>query len=292
MNCGIKACSGFSCGSHTYTKIHIVFHGSQQNLENTKLNLRGINSEKKWVALASKIDESNCDIICLQEIKREIFDMDYIRKFCPKRFDKFEFLPSIGSSGGLVIIWCSFLFSGTLAFQNEFSISVQLTSNLSDSTWILTNVYGPSQAERKSDFIEWFTNIDMPDNMDWLIMGDFNFIRKPSDRNKPGGDINGMLLFNEAISNLGLIELPLKGRKYTWSNMQQSPLLERLDWFFSSSSWTVNYPLSIVFPLVKPTSDHVPCVVSIGTNIPKANVFRFENYWLQHSDFKNIVQAS
>jgi hypothetical protein len=48
----------------------------------------------------------------------------------------------------------------------------------------------------------------------------------------------------------------------------------------------------MVFPLVKPTSDHVPCVVSISTNIPKANVFRFENYWLQHSDFRNIVEAS
>jgi hypothetical protein len=27
----------------------------------------------------------------------------------------------------------------------------------------------------------------MPDDMDWLVLGDFNFIRKPSDRNKPGG---------------------------------------------------------------------------------------------------------
>jgi hypothetical protein len=63
-------------------------------------------------------------------------------------------------------------------------------------------------------------------------LGDFNFIRQLSNINKPGGDINGMLLFNEAISNLGLVELPLKGRKYTWSNMQKTPLLERLDWFF------------------------------------------------------------
>jgi hypothetical protein len=96
----------------------------------------------------------------------------------------------------------------------------------------LTNIYGPSQADRKADSIEWFSNIDMPVDMDWLIMGDFNFIRKPSYRNKPGGDLNGMILFNEAISNLGLVELPLKGRKYTWSNMQQTPLLEKLDWFF------------------------------------------------------------
>jgi hypothetical protein len=44
----------------------------------------------------------------------------------------------------------------------------------------------------------------MPQDTDWLIMGDFNFIRNTSDRNKPGGDINDMLLFNEAISNLGI----------------------------------------------------------------------------------------
>jgi hypothetical protein len=110
----------------------------------------------------------------------------------------------------------------------------------------------------------------MPNNMDWLIMGYFNFIRKPSDRNKLGGDINGMLLFNEAISNLSLVELPLKGRKFTWSNMQQNPMLEKLDWFFTSSSWTVSYPSAFVYPLVKPTSDHVTCVVSIGTKIPRA----------------------
>uniref|UniRef100_A0A453EXI1 Uncharacterized protein n=1 Tax=Aegilops tauschii subsp. strangulata TaxID=200361 RepID=A0A453EXI1_AEGTS len=42
-------------------------------------------------------------------------------------------------------------------------------------------------------------------------------------------------MFNEAISELGLIELPLKGRQFSWSNMQDSPLLEKLDWFFTSA---------------------------------------------------------
>ena len=66
----------------------------------------------------------------------------------------------------------------------------------------------------------------MPGDVDWIVMGDFNFIRDPSDRKRPGGDVNEMLLFNEAISSLGLVELPLKGRKYSWSKMQGNPLLE------------------------------------------------------------------
>jgi exonuclease III len=67
-------------------------------------NIRGINSEKKWLAIASKIDECGCDIICIQETTREDFDIQFIRKFAPKRFNKFEFLPSIGASGGIIIL--------------------------------------------------------------------------------------------------------------------------------------------------------------------------------------------
>jgi hypothetical protein len=156
----------------------------------------------------------------------------------------------------------------------------------------MTNIYGPCSSERKNVFIDWFSNIDMPDDSDWLILGDFNFIRRPTDRNKQGGDINEMLAFNDSISKLGLIELPLNGRKFTWSNMQQDPLLETLDCFFTSSSWTINYPATVVYPLVKPILDHVPCVVSIETKIHKAKKFRFENYWLNHSDFKSVVQAA
>jgi exonuclease III len=183
-------------------------------------NLRGINYEKKWLALSNKTEESRCDIICLQETMRENFDMEYFRKFCPKKFDKFEFLPSVGDFGGIIIIWNGSLFSRELAFANEISISVKLTCNLSAGSWILTNIYGPCQPERRANFINWFSNIDKLYDTNWIVMGDFNFIRQPSDRNKLGGNVNDMLIFNEAISYLGIIELPMKGRKFTWSNMQ------------------------------------------------------------------------
>jgi hypothetical protein len=30
----------------------------------------------------------------------------------------------------------------------------------------------------------------MPDDFDWLVVGDFNLYRKPEDRNKARGDVN------------------------------------------------------------------------------------------------------
>ena len=63
----------------------------------------------------------------------------------------------------------------------------------------------------------------------WLFVGDFNFYRSLQDRNRPGGNLNDTLIFNDIIGHLGLVEITLKGRAFTWSNMQQSPLLEQLD---------------------------------------------------------------
>lgn len=73
--------------------------------------------------------------------------------------------------------------------------------------------------------------------------------------------------------------------------MQSNPLLEQLDWFFSSVNWTLSYPATEVLPLAKITSDHIPCKISIGTSIPRSNIFRFENFWSEHEGFTEVVQS-
>jgi hypothetical protein len=50
-----------------------------------------------------------------------------------------------------------------------------------------------------------------------------------------------------------------------------------------------NYPGSSVTTLSRDISDHMSCLVSITTDVPKAKVFRFENYWLQHDDFMQVM---
>ena len=73
-------------------------------------NVRGLNDPKKWTAIANKIEESACSIICLQETKRENIDSLYLKKFCPRRLSKFAYLPSVGAAGGLLVAWSDHLF--------------------------------------------------------------------------------------------------------------------------------------------------------------------------------------
>lgn len=71
--------------------------------------------------------------------------------------------------------------------------------------------------------------------------------------------------------------------------MQLTPLLEKLDWVFTTSSWTLSFPDTMVKVLGRPLSDHSPFVIKIGTSIPRSSLFRFENYWLNFPDFKEVV---
>jgi exonuclease III len=73
-------------------------------------NVRGINSDKKWDAIRDHVMSCNCDIVCLQETKKQFFDIMFIKKICPSSFDAFEYIPSVGASGGSIIIWKSNLF--------------------------------------------------------------------------------------------------------------------------------------------------------------------------------------
>jgi endonuclease/exonuclease/phosphatase family metal-dependent hydrolase len=128
-------------------------------------------------------------------------------------------------------------------------------------------------------------NLDIPAHEHWLFVGDFNFYRSTENRNREGANLNDMFTFNEIISHLGLVELPIKGRGFTWSNMQAVPLLEQLDWFLTTPNWTILHPNMQVHPLSRPISDHMPCVVKIDSKVPKAAVFRFENYWVRRPGF-------
>lgn len=133
-------------------------------------------------------------------------------------------------------------------------------------------------------------NFDSSTFEDWLLVGDFNLYRSVEDRNRPGGYVGEMQMFNNLISDLELLDITFSGRTCTWSNMQLDALLIKLDWVFCNSSWSLKYPGTWVQPLSKPTSDHIPYVINFGSSIPRACIFRFENHWTEHPDFVKTVE--
>jgi hypothetical protein len=85
--------------------------------------------------------------------------------------------------------------------------------------------------------------------------------------------------------------MSFEDREFTWSNMQDNALLEKLDWVFTSSPWSnLTFPNTKVIPLSRPISDHIPYVVLVNTLIPKALFFRFENSSIEFPGFQDNVK--
>lgn len=124
-----------------------------------------MNAPSKWKALRNKVDES-WQLHHLCKKKKGIFGSIISQELFPEKYKQFEFLPSVGASGGLLVAWDINHFDGVLSFNNDFAISIAFTSLLNEQSWILTNMYGPCTPNKKEEFLNWFKNIQMDDKID------------------------------------------------------------------------------------------------------------------------------
>ena len=106
-----------------------------------------------------------CAVVCFQATKKENIDLAFIRKFCPPRFDGFAFNPSVGRSGGILIVWCTSQFQGEIASQNDFALSVNMQPTKCGKYWTLTNIYAPCQDDGKTKFLDWLNDIQIQDDV-------------------------------------------------------------------------------------------------------------------------------
>lgn len=99
-------------------------------------------------------------------------------------------------------------------------------------------------------------------------------------------------MLNDLVRRLGLLDMPLSDRMFTWSNKQQIPILAKLDRFLISNSWGLLYPNAVVSSFASTASDHIPIFLNCITDIPSSQVFRFNNHWTLYPFFLPLVNNS
>ena len=86
------------------------------------------------------------------------------------------------------------------------------------------------------------------------------------------------------------MELPLVGRKYSWSNNHEDPTYALLDRVSLSPTWEDRYPLVQVSTLSRELSDHTPLYISSGEKPKIPYMFKFGNCWFQRADRDDVVR--
>lgn len=141
-------------------------------------------------------------------------------------------LPAVGASGGIVVAWRHGLGPTNATRIDNYSLSIQFSPN-NLQPWWLTCVYGPQGDDNKLLFMQELRCVWSACQGPWTVLGDFNLITSAEDKNN--GNLNRAMMgrFRRLINELELKELPLQGRKFTWSNQQDTPTLVKLDRVFS-----------------------------------------------------------
>jgi hypothetical protein len=160
------------------------------------------------------------------------FRFDIIRLLGPD-FSSFSFLPSAGSSGGILSAWRHQLGHQGVFRLDAHSVSVQFCPAEGQPKQ-LTCVYSPQGSEAKIQFLQELREVRQACPGPWLIVRDFNLIYDEEDKNNQNPNQAMMGRFRRWINDLSLKEIPLTGHRCTWSNGQHNPTLVKLDRAFCS----------------------------------------------------------
>ena len=196
----------------------------------------------------------------------------------------------MGTKGGILLAW-SDSFTELQSLVNEFSVTIILSRGV--FKFMLTVVYGPQEDDNKLRFLAELRLIRFQNDLPWIIIGDFNLIRTNEETTGVPRSMSIMREFNNFISDVSLLDIPLTGRNFTWSNKRPIPTFSRLDRALISTHW-INLGSTANFrDAAATTSDHPPLILTLKPHDHSfKRTFKFENFWLSHSDIHGIVRQA
>jgi len=254
-------------------------------------NVRGLNSTARQDAVRSRVVSSCADIACVQETKITTMSQRVILSTLRSDFIGQLSLPSTGASGGILVAWRRPVGVSGAQRVDRFSTSIQFSAD-NGHAWWLTCVYGPQGNGDKIQFLQELRDIRAACPGPWMIAGDFNLIYKDEDKNNANYNRAMMGRFRRFINDMALKEVPLHGRKYTWSNQQDSPILVKLDRVLCSVDWEDKFPNCLLQSLASEDSDHCPLLLGLQDNKVGRRRFHFESFWTKMDGFQEVVAAA
>jgi hypothetical protein len=115
-------------------------------------------------------------------------------------------------------------------------------------------------------------------------------VRFPSERAGSDSFSPPMHDFSDFISDHGLLDIPLSGGIYTWSNNREISSMSHLDRFLFTAGWNEGFVNIFQKRLVRISSDHFLVLLDCSNIQRRSRPFRFENMWLKAEGFTELVK--
>jgi hypothetical protein len=213
----------------------------------------------------------------------------------PSFKSNFSFLSAVGTCGGILIAAYDNHFRLMASSRTKYTLSVRIQALTNALEWSLIDIYGPQLEVDKIAFLDKLKGLKQSFQGEWLVAGDFNLIYKAEDKNNSRLNRGLMGHFKSVIDELELRELPLQGRKYTWTsvpNSQGNSTMTRIDRVLCPTSWEELFPTVHLHAWASTILDHCPLILQGDTLARIFKGFRFEAYWLKLPGFQEVVKEA
>jgi exonuclease III len=182
-------------------------------------NVRGLGGVEKKREVSNLVREKSPIILCLQETKLSVCNYIVCNSLWNDSFVDFSYYPSMGASGGLLTLWDSKEVEVWATFCFEHVLGIQGRFIRSGEEFTIFNVYAPCDSNRQQ--VLWqnlSARLDSLHDKNVCVCGDFNVVRHVDERRSMGSVMSptGSVHYNQFIVDSCLVDLPLRGRRYTW----------------------------------------------------------------------------
>jgi len=202
-------------------------------------NVRGLNELDKRLRIKGLIRDWKVDVVCLMETKMEVINRAVVHSLWGCQHVDWCYMGASGASGGILIMWDRRVVEKVEEYVGRYTLALSFRNAEDNFSWAFGGVYGPNDdGERRvlwdemAGLMSWW---DRP----WCFGGDFNVVRFPSERSGEGGFTTAMEDFSEFIHEQSLVDVPMHGRQFTWSNNRG---WSKIDRFLLSLEWEEHYP--------------------------------------------------
>lgn len=196
-------------------------------------NIRGLGRHVKKRFLFKLIKKRKPEIVLVQETKLGNIERVMVQRIWGNGNFEFASSNSVGGSGGLLTIWNNEFFRAqNIIVHRSFILVEGLINN--DFHCCIVNIYAPNEVNSRhalwNEILIVKPNFPVP----WCMGGDFNEIKAISERVGCQGVDRGMREFWDFGNDMEVVDIPMIGRKFTWTNFQDHAIHSRLDRFLVS----------------------------------------------------------
>ncbi|XP_026383497.1 uncharacterized protein LOC113278997 [Papaver somniferum] len=186
-------------------------------------NVQGLGDKDKRIVINSVLLKWNLDVVLLQETKLQDFSVQLRREvWCHPNVD-YCYIPSRGTKGGISILWRKDKIDLIEKIEGIHSLSCIFRSKTSHLEFYISNIYAPIDRKDRRTLWRELGEVMGIWSIPGFLGGDWNVTKSIADRNRDRGVSRAMRDFISFITKHDLVDLPLSGAKYTWSNFRENP---------------------------------------------------------------------